>query len=72
MEHPCETCLRWSECNGVDAANCPLCIAYAERKQRREVIEITLPVPDVRALEKAVKDINRMAERHAMRAIYVP
>ena len=20
---PCETCLRWSECNGVDAGNCP-------------------------------------------------
>lgn len=21
---PCETCLRWPECNGVDADNCPL------------------------------------------------
>ena len=21
---PCETCLRWSECNGVDADTCPL------------------------------------------------
>lgn len=20
---PCETCLRWPECNGVDAGNCP-------------------------------------------------
>lgn len=23
--HPCGQCLRWSECNGVDAENCPLC-----------------------------------------------
>lgn len=21
---PCATCLRWSECNGVDASTCPL------------------------------------------------
>lgn len=26
--NPCETCLRWPECNGVDAENCPI---YAER-----------------------------------------
>lgn len=24
MEDPCETCLRWWECNGVDKENCPL------------------------------------------------
>lgn len=24
-EEPCETCLRWWECNGVDVDNCPLC-----------------------------------------------
>ena len=24
MEDPCETCLRWWECNGVDKDNCPL------------------------------------------------
>lgn len=22
--HPCAICLRWSECNGVDAEECPL------------------------------------------------
>lgn len=22
---PCETCLRWSECNGVDRDDCPMC-----------------------------------------------
>lgn len=22
--HPCETCLRWPECNGTDADCCPL------------------------------------------------
>ena len=24
MTDPCESCLRWSECNGVDIDNCPL------------------------------------------------
>lgn len=24
-EDPCETCLRWTECNGVDREFCPLC-----------------------------------------------
>lgn len=24
QEHPCEYCLRWEECNGVDADICPL------------------------------------------------
>lgn len=72
MDHPCETCLRWPECNGVDADNCPLCVAYAERKLRPQTIEITLPLPDVRMLEKAVKDINRLAERRARRAFYTP
>jgi hypothetical protein len=23
--HPCATCLRWPECNGVEAERCPLC-----------------------------------------------
>lgn len=23
--HPCSTCLRWWECNGVDCDSCPLC-----------------------------------------------
>lgn len=23
-EIPCDTCLRWEECNGVDVDNCPL------------------------------------------------
>lgn len=23
-DHPCETCTRWSECNGIDKNNCPL------------------------------------------------
>lgn len=34
MDHPCETCLRWPECNGVDADNCPLCKDWAESKIR--------------------------------------
>lgn len=25
MDNPCDTCLRWSECNGVDKEYCPLC-----------------------------------------------
>ena len=24
MDNPCDTCLRWWECNGVDKENCPL------------------------------------------------
>ena len=24
MAEPCETCLRWPECNGVDRNTCPL------------------------------------------------
>lgn len=24
-EDPCENCLRWDECNGVDRDNCPIC-----------------------------------------------
>lgn len=24
MDDPCESCLRWWECNGVDRENCPL------------------------------------------------
>lgn len=24
-DNPCETCLRWYECNGVDRDICPLC-----------------------------------------------
>lgn len=24
MADPCESCLRWYECNGVDRENCPL------------------------------------------------
>lgn len=23
-DHPCETCLRWPECNGIDRDACPL------------------------------------------------
>lgn len=25
MTDACETCIRWSECNGADAATCPFC-----------------------------------------------
>jgi hypothetical protein len=31
--HPCETCLRWSECNGVDAANCPAVRDFNKKKE---------------------------------------
>lgn len=29
--HPCETCLRWNECNGVDE-QCPLIKFWEERQ----------------------------------------
>lgn len=44
-EHPCETCLRWPECNGVDAYRCNVVIAAeveeleAARKKRAEELE---------------------------------
>lgn len=30
---PCDTCLRWPECNGVDANTCPLC-KWEEQQQQ--------------------------------------
>lgn len=27
MTDPCETCLRWPECNGVDAESCPIILS---------------------------------------------
>ena len=30
-EQPCDYCIRWSECNGVDKEYCPLC----ENQNRR-------------------------------------
>lgn len=24
MDNPCDTCLRWYECNGIDKENCPM------------------------------------------------
>lgn len=34
MSGPCDTCLRWPECNGVDAENCPICKAARERAEK--------------------------------------
>ena len=34
--HPCDSCQRWSECNGVDAPNCPLVEAWKERMEELE------------------------------------
>lgn len=31
---PCDTCLRWSECNGVDADTCPLCSRVEKKNQK--------------------------------------
>jgi hypothetical protein len=32
---PCETCLRWPECNGVDRDTCPLC-GWEEKKIKKD------------------------------------
>lgn len=38
---PCDSCHRWSECNGVDAENCPVYKHWAEReKERRELVAL--------------------------------
>ena len=34
--HPCDSCQRWSECNGVDAPNCPLVKTWEERMGNRD------------------------------------
>ncbi len=36
MTNPCETCLRWSECNGSDRPNCPWWQIVEERERRRQ------------------------------------
>lgn len=45
MTDPCETCLRWSECNGVDAENCP-----------RWRVNLTTSGPVREALEEAMQN----------------
>jgi hypothetical protein len=37
MTNPCETCLRWSECNGSDRENCPWWQIVEERERRRQL-----------------------------------
>ena len=32
MPESCETCIRWPECNGVDADTCPFCKEAAEKE----------------------------------------
>jgi hypothetical protein len=36
MGHPCETFLRWWECNGVDYAVCPICETDNEKEEARK------------------------------------
>ena len=37
MTNPCETCLRWPECNGSDRDNCPWWQSVDEREERRKL-----------------------------------
>ncbi len=30
--HPCDTCLRWAECNGIDVDSCQLVKAHMEKE----------------------------------------
>lgn len=30
--HPCETCLRWNECNGIDDNQCQLIKLWEEKQ----------------------------------------
>lgn len=36
---PCEKCLRWPECNGVDANTCPRC---RQEKSKQEAVPARL------------------------------
>ena len=47
MTDPCESCLRWSECNGVDRDTCPLWR-----------VNITTGGPVREALERAARNPN--------------
>ena len=34
MADPCDTCVRWPECNGVDADTCPRCKGQTEEEKQ--------------------------------------
>lgn len=50
-DHPCETCLRWPECNGIDRDTCQLVKAHDEREsaptEMAEFLANRLQVPVV-------------------------
>lgn len=51
---PCETCLRWPECNGVDANTCPLC-RWEENKLKYVPAGMALTALDLEAVLKNKK-----------------
>lgn len=59
--HPCDTCLRWAECNGVDRDTCPLVKAHAEREAAPVRITVPLTSFSARALARAVDGIYDLA-----------
>ena len=68
MADPCETCLRWPECNGVDAAICPMCRAYAEPPRRMACVdEMSDPQYNREILATLAQDIAITLEAHRRR-----
>ena len=59
---PCETCLRWPECNGVDVANCPVYMDYAASILAEFVQEVCNRYDELAAIiediTKAIDDIE--------------
>lgn len=71
-EHPCENCLRWSECNGVDWETCP------DRKKHQYDIETITQLLDEtwimvkRVVGEAFKiDLWALANRPRLRHLTV-
>lgn len=43
---PCDSCQRWSECNGVAAESCPLFQNWEEREKQRQELAALLELED--------------------------
>ena len=59
--HPCETCLRWPECNGIDRDACPLVKAHAEKEAApvRVSVAIRLDRFDGKKLAGLMEEVRR-------------
>lgn len=57
-DHPCDTCLRWPECNGIDQDTCQLVKAHAEREAAPVRFTVHLDNFSARALARVVEKLT--------------